>query len=233
MSYPGPSNWQTGGRTDGYWIEGRQLAQTNGWGLIATLQSVLREELGDNGRTTYDGSTVTSAELPILDRNDPASGVTPGVLRALWAFANARHAPQAMLDAIATDAASGAISDPLTLRAALWASYRDAIGRDGAVSHGAGSPDAITLPADTVMPRAGLPDFPTNGEENVEVLRIPIPANASLPALAPQYPGFQFNPWLVIAVLATAAAGLVILAKPVKPLTRARRNPRRARRSRR
>lgn len=140
-----------------------QVCAATGWDLLRDLQEALQARLSDAPLPTFDGSSVGPEAVPVNDPTLPARGWDGDLLRALWAVASADRAPAGYLAAVRDDAARGA--GPVSAATAalgVWeAELSSGVARGtGAPVYGVGSPDAVGIPTDAVLPAMDAPPAP-------------------------------------------------------------------------
>lgn len=223
MAYPGNSDWTTGTARDAwYYIRapGRTtLCSGDGWNLVARLQEEIVHAIQIAGRPlpTVDGSTVAADAVRLNANGPPYQTWDADLLRQLYAAALYARAPQAVLGAIAADAAAmpGTPLSTETLRAAVWIAFLACGATSTGESCGGRPITEIDLPTDRLVPPTiGAPIFPVPSGPYSECVAAP---NAPPPTQVVTYdtPSFAINPLLLVLVIAGAGIGAAVLTRRV------------------
>lgn len=247
MSYPQPSDFASAVPLSAWFLHANadgttSVCSSTGAGLLYDLQYRLQDRLTTTPLPTFDGTLLDGTAVPSPDPLNPPGGWDAATLRALWAVANDANAPAQYLSAVHGDAQLGAGPvSAATLQTGLWVGegyYEGVVAGTGASRYGVGSPDEVRVPAGAALPAIdAAPQAPSNATSTSGAVCNAVPANvaATIPVVQTVVP-FQFNAWIVFAVVVVGVGAIVWLARDVPavdPTLRAeqtaRRNPRAAR----
>jgi hypothetical protein len=244
VAYPSPSDWTSGAAGSAWWYftpssgytqyqQGSQyVCATTAADLLTDLRGQLSTRLTANQLPSFDGGLATANDVPLVDPTAPNAGWDTGLLRALYAVAQADRVPSQYLVSIQQDASTQTISVN-TMAVAIWeAELSHWYATNGADRYGAGSPSDITLPSTVQVPTwATPPSGSLSPGAGFQCTQISAPAVTPIPP--PTVVPFQLNEWAVIGVAGAGALALALFGKQVPVRAdRTRRNPRRRRRAR-
>jgi hypothetical protein len=201
--YPSTPDWTSGAGESAWFydVARARVCQTEGWNFLATVEGDLVQLLSTS-LPTFDGSSVDSSTVTIIDQTNPNAGVwSLDLLRALYAVAQRYGASQNYLQAIANDAGAQTISTN-TLATAAWIERGHTVDSSGSYTL-VGSPDDVRIPDGAVLPVWGVaPPQPAQ-------LAVGFNCNTQIP------PGtlasMQIVPFAVDAVLVLVVIGVVVV----------------------
>lgn len=225
MSYPyDPSNFRSNAPFATFFFIGDELFQTDGFSLLNTVISTIFAALPTNPMRDPAGTPITDADSRA---SSDSLAWDASFLRVVYAAAQAFRLPQSDLDVITADIANGSVS-VRTTQIAIWIS--EIAPREVRVNgrlvqqYGAGSPDEVRIPENTVLPQFGLPL--TAGTYFGPPARLLVPRATQPPALQPTTRVGTGSPLVALAFVgAVAVAGIFLISNVRTVEQKRRRNP--------
>ncbi len=197
----------------------RSVCRSQGFNLLALLQSELQEFLQSTGALPTSGNvTIAAEQIQILGYDPHADRATgegwdTSTLRALYAAAQRAGIPSEYTASIANDLQLGRLSpgrflSRRTMQAAMWFPLSTTWGDDNTKRWGRGSPAEINFADGVVFPAFGaIPPLPSNRFTSPVLANCAPEASlggATAPMRAPSRLGAS-----ILLILGLAAVGIV------------------------